>query len=596
MRRPRWLRSIEGRLPLLIVALLATEAVLFVYWAHREVRRVALDSAGSRLEAASEQLAELFGTQLRRLRTDMPTRAAHPAIRIAAADTSSDALSTAQLELERILGATPATRSVAILSPDGSPRLVSGPASPGFTGFTPGMDSAVIGPLQAIGDTIYYDAYAPIRTGERTLGYLAERRVSASSATTVRLIADLIGEDVRFIIGNESGDVWTDFTRNVAGPSRDLISRFETVPFQYQGHSVHGAARRIAGAPWVIWVEFPDSVIFARSQSFLDRAAIAGALVLLAGAILGWIASRRITGPLRQVAQGAELIAGGNYEHRVPVQRSDELGRLAESFNAMADQVAASQHGLEDKVAERTGQLTDTLKQLEVAQTALVRREKLAILGQLASGVGHELRNPLGVMTNAVYYLEAIQTGPPKVREYLEILRNQIRLSEKIVGDLLDFARVRTPALESVVLSELVEAQLGRAAVPGNVRVVREFPADLPTAQVDPIQLGQVVLNLLTNAIQAMEESGGVLTLQGSRSGGSVTLHVVDTGPGMPPDVLAQVFEPLFTTKARGIGLGLAVSRSLAEANAGSIIAASVPGRGATFTLTLPATASREPR
>ena len=588
MRRPRWIRSIEGRLPLLIVALLAAEAVLFVYWAHREVRRVALESAGSRLEAASEQLADLFSTQLRRLRSEIVTRAAHPAIVLAATDTSVGARSAGLAELERIAAATPTTRSVAILAPDGTPRLFSGPAPAPFAGFAPTRDSARIGPLEASGDTLYYDAYAPIRAGTRTVGFLAEQRVSASSATTVRLIADLIGEDVRFIIGNESGDVWTDFTRKVTGPSRDVISRFATVPFRYDGQSAHGAARQIAGAPWVLWVEFPDSVIFARSRSFLDRAAIAAALVLLAGGTLGWLASRRITGPLREVAQGAELIANGNYEHRVPVHQRDELGSLAESFNAMAEQVAASQHGLEDKVAERTGQLTDTLKQLEVAQAALVRREKLAILGQLASGVGHELRNPLGVMTNAVYYLEAIQPGPPKVREYLEILRNQIRLSEKIVGDLLDFARVRPPTLESVVLPELVESQLGRAAVPENVRVVREFPPDLPTAHVDPIQIGQVVLNLLTNAVQAMEERGGVLTLKGWRADDRVTLQVTDTGPGMPPDVLAQIFEPLFTTKARGIGLGLAVSRSLAEANDGTIVATSQPGRGATFTLTLP--------
>jgi signal transduction histidine kinase len=593
MRRPRWLRSIEGRLPLLIVALLAVEAALFVYWAHREVRRVALDSAGSRLEGAAEQLADLFGTQIRRLRSDIVTRAAHPAIVLAADDSSAAARSNALAELDRIAAASTATRSIAILAPDGTPRLFTGRAPARFTGFSPTADSALIGPLEASGDTLYYDAYAPIRSGNRTLGFLAEQRVSAASAATVRLIADLIGEDVRFIIGNETGDVWTDFTRSVTGPSGDLVSRFATVSYQYQGQSVHGAARKIAGAPWVVWVEFPDSVIFARSQSFLARAAIAGALVLLVGAMFGWLASRHITGPLREVAHGAELIASGRYEHRVPVHRTDELGSLAESFNVMAERVAASQHGLEDKVAERTGQLTDTLKQLEVAQTALVRREKLAILGQLASGVGHELRNPLGVMTNAVYYLEAIQPGPPKVREYLEILRNQIRLSEKIVGDLLDFARVRPPALESVVLPELVESQLGRASVPENVRVIREFPGDLPTAHVDPIQIGQVVLNLLTNAIQAMEDAGGVLTLHGWRSGDCVTLQVADTGPGMTPDVLAQVFEPLFTTKARGIGLGLAVSRSLAEANAGTIVAASVPGRGATLTLTLPATTSR---
>ena len=560
------------------------------------MRRVALESAENRLVGVTKQLADLFGQQMRRMRADISARAAGPAIAVAAADSSAGAQATAREELDRILASSPAIRSVGIVAPDGAPRLFTGQPP---TSVTPGSlpsDSARIGPLQSIGDSLYYDAVAPIRTGGPALGYLVERRISAASSASVRLIADLIGENVVFILGNDSGNVWTDFTRIVPGPSQELVNRFETVSYHHDGRSSHGMARRIAGSPWVIWVEFSDDVIFARSETFLERAAIAGALVLLAGAVLGWLASRRITGPLGEVAQGAELIAGGNYAHRVRVHRPDELGSLAESFNAMAAQVAASQHGLEEKVARRTGQLTDTLKQLEVAQAALVRREKLAILGQLASGVGHELRNPLGVMTNAVYYLEAIQAGPPKVREYLEIIRNQIRLSEKIVGDLLDFARVRPPSLESVVLSELVEAQLGRAAVPENVRVIRDFPPDLPATQVDPIQIGQVVLNLLTNAVQAMEDAGGVLTLQGSRSDGTIILQVADTGPGMTPDVLSQIFEPLFTTKARGIGLGLAVSRSLAEANEGTITAASVPGKGATFTLTLPITTSREPR
>jgi signal transduction histidine kinase len=114
------------------------------------------------------------------------------------------------------------------------------------------------------------------------------------------------------------------------------------------------------------------------------------------------------------------------------------------------------------------------------------------------------------------------------------------------------------------------------------------IPADLPPAHVDAVQIGQVVLNLVTNAAQAMEEAGGVLTVRASARDGVVRLDVTDTGPGIAPEHLAHVFEPLFTTKARGIGLGLSVSRSLAAANGGTITVASEPGRGATFTLELP--------
>lgn len=161
--------------------------------------------------------------------------------------------------------------------------------------------------------------------------------------------------------------------------------------------------------------------------------------------LAAWITSRRITGPLTQLTEAADAIAHGNFAHRVRIRRSDELGRLGTAFPTMAGEVQQSREQLERKVEERTKDLNDTLTQLHDAQDSLVlvvRREKLAMLGQLSSGVGHELRNPLGVMTNAVYYLKTMLAGSPaNVHEYLEILQQQITLSEKIVSDLLDFAR-----------------------------------------------------------------------------------------------------------------------------------------------------------
>jgi signal transduction histidine kinase len=210
------------------------------------------------------------------------------------------------------------------------------------------------------------------------------------------------------------------------------------------------------------------------------------------------------------------------------------------------------------------------------------------MLGQLASGVGHELRNPLGVMTNAVYYLEMVQPDAPQdVQEYLGILRSQIGLAEKIVGDLLDFSRVRPPRRDVAALADIVAAQQARLAVPPGITLTVDLPGDLPRVSVDVVQIGQIVFNLMLNAMQAFGDGGGTVRIRGSASGSHVFLHVEDDGPGVPAELRAKIFEPLFTTKARGIGLGLAVSRSLAEANGGTL-SLEDGGAGAHFVLSLP--------
>jgi signal transduction histidine kinase len=193
-------------------------------------------------------------------------------------------------------------------------------------------------------------------------------------------------------------------------------------------------------------------------------------------------------------------------------------------------------------------------------------------------------------MTNAVFYLGAVlKEAPAEIKEYLGILGTQIRLAEKIVGDLLDFARIKPPQLETVAVKQLVDDQLQRAGPLEGVTVKHDFPSDLPSVRVDRVQIGQVVLNLITNALQAMNGNGAVLTFRGRRAAdGFVRLDVIDTGTGITPDEMEKLFEPLFTTKARGIGLGLAVSKGLVQANGGVISAESRPGAGTTMSVSLP--------
>ena len=261
------------------------------------------------------------------------------------------------------------------------------------------------------------------------------------------------------------------------------------------------------------------------------------------------------------------------------------LGRDITERKRAEERLQEYSERLEEMVEERTQELRD-------AQEQLIRREKLVILGQLAGGVGHELRNPLGVISNAVYFLQTVLTDADEsTKESLEMISEEVRNSTKIISGLLDFSRTRLPDREEVAVSELVAEVLKKRPPLENVEVITEIAPDLPPVFVDPQQTGQVLGNLVTNAYQAMKE-GGNLTISAQAERGQVSLSVADTGCGIPPENMAKLFEPLFTTRTRGIGLGLAVSKSLVEANGGSIEVISKVGKGSTFTVRLPQVAS----
>lgn len=237
---------------------------------------------------------------------------------------------------------------------------------------------------------------------------------------------------------------------------------------------------------------------------------------------------------------------------------------------------------LEDMVAERTEELAE-------AQDALVRGEKLALLGQLAGGVGHDLRNPLGVISNAIYFLQMVLgNADDPVPEYLTIIKDEVGNAENIVADLLDFARVKSSDRDATDVGRLVRETLAKCPPPDAVEVHKELPECLPPALIDAQQIERVLINLITNAYQAMS-SGGTLTVKTHQTESGVAISVSDTGVGISEDDLDRIFEPLFTTKPKGIGLGLAISRNLVEANKGHIHVHSVRQEGTTFTVHLPA-------
>jgi signal transduction histidine kinase len=453
-------------------------------------------------------------------------------------------------------------------------------------------DTASVGKLRLIGDSLMYPANSRIPGGNGA--YVVQwRHASTTSANNGRTRQALGGANI--LMGNIDGSYWTDLTKLVPrppGPLTDSVLADEYTRSKADGAVLAGRTP-LPGTPFAVAVEFPLYQVMAPVYAFL-RSMIAITLLCVAlGVLLAWWLARHITAPLRQLTTSVDAFAAGRPLPPLDLAlgRRDELGRLAHSFQTMSAQIDQSRLQLERQVTGRTEELRLALDQLRETQGALVRREKLAMLGQLAGGVGHELRNPLGVMSNAIYYLEMVlEQSPDEVRDYLRLLREQVNLSTRIVGDLLDMARIAPPQRREVQVADIVKAQLARINVPENVDVLVGVDDLGPVADVDPLQVGQIVFNLLTNAMQAIGDAAGTVRVEAVDSGERITVHVSDSGPGVEPEIADKIFEPLFTTKARGIGLGLAVSRALAQANGGDLrVERPQPGQGATFVVEMPA-------
>ena len=230
----------------------------------------------------------------------------------------------------------------------------------------------------------------------------------------------------------------------------------------------------------------------------------------------------------------------------------------------------------------------------------MVRSEKLAAIGALSAGLGHELRNPLGAMKNACYYVKRkvlmsdLAKEDQRIPEFLEIIENEIGASDKIITDLLTFSRTGKPAFRPSEVNTIIDGALYLAKTPQDIKVDKRLKPDLPKAMVDPDQIRQVFLNIILNAFQSMPE-GGSLTVatriqktENREQSEFIEVSFKDTGCGIKKEDLGAIFEPLFTTKAKGIGLGLAVTKAIMEKHEGAIEIESAVGEGTTFIIKLP--------
>jgi signal transduction histidine kinase len=231
---------------------------------------------------------------------------------------------------------------------------------------------------------------------------------------------------------------------------------------------------------------------------------------------------------------------------------------------------------------------------LEKSRREVADSRRLAQLGQLAAGIGHELRQPLGAIGALLYLLRsalAERSTTPQPERLLDEIERELSHAWRIISNLLDYARGRQPARAPLNLNRLVERQAGKLKLPAEIHLETQLAPNLPHVFADPLHLESALQNLLQNAVDSMAIAGGVLCIETRVAAGAVLAEVRDTGEGIPEGLHSRIFQPLFTTREKGAGLGLALTRQLVEANGGSISFSSQAGRGTCFQLRFPATA-----
>jgi len=341
------------------------------------------------------------------------------------------------------------------------------------------------------------------------------------------------------------------------------------------------------------------------------------ALALMLIVALSWLCVWRVVGvPVTALKDGTDRLAAGDLGYQINLRSQDEIGELAGSFNSLSRQLQSEHnqnlawtHTLEDRVEEKT-------RELRRAHEHALHTEKMASIGKMAAVLAHEINNPLsGILTYSKLLrkwveraeLDRVQVnGDPagphhqEICDSLDLIASESRRCGDLVKNLLTFSRTTPMNLQRTSLNRVIEQSLRLVQHQldlAGIEVQLQLDPNLPQVSCDAAQIEQVILALIMNAMDAMQQGGNLwLVTRFDSTQGQIQTVVRDDGCGIPPEILPRLFEPFLTTKetGRGVGLGLAISRSIMERHGGTIEVQSEPGHGTTFTVTLPCEAEAD--
>lgn len=574
--------SLRWRLPLLVCGVVAVVLVTFLWAAYLRVQATLVRAAGERAQVAADQVAGLLDGQrsvdqlrqvggdlvLRRfleLRTDearAPARARLTALvgtalrRVELWDAAGSRL------LEVSAGERPGSATAGNVLPPGSPPFVQG-----------------VHELQVSGNVVFSDLVVEFPGETGPLGFLLLRTTFSENPPGV--FNRLVGRDAQVRVGNKRGDVWTNFSGVIPAPPVDLsrpgVGRYAAA----NGEMRLGAVSHVGGMPLATWVEFPLEAAVAPAGVFLRQMIPVAILFLLVSAVVISILSARITRPLSELSNAAEAISAGDYSRRVTEERTDEIGRLARTFNAMSGQIREAHQRLEARVAERTARLGAANAELEA----------------FSYSVSHDLRAPLrGIDGFSQALLEdAGDKLNAKEKGHLDRVRAAAQRMAELIDDLLELARVgradlRRDRVDLSAIGRSVANELQKVE-PG--RQVQLDIEDGLIADGDRGLIRIVLENLFGNAWKfTAHVAPAKIQLGRAQADREIVYFVRDNGAGFDVAYVHKLFRPFQRlhggTEFSGTGIGLATVHRIIERHEGRVWAEGAVGAGATVYFTLP--------
>ena len=576
------MRSIQRTFPLFVTALLVAVAIVQLTLGYAEVRQASRQLADQRLPLATKVLADLF--QIPQGRARITALAKNPAIVAFLRSGGRTGREAALAAMRPLTNDTATTASLELRDFSGKLLLRTGRFTVADSVLvSPGKDSARYGPLMRRDTTLFLAVTAATGDVEGAGGIVQQVVRVVFQPATPKNLTGLAGGDISLFVGNATGDPWTDFGSIVPTPPQSVLASRTPVRYERAGESRRAASAPVPGTPWMVVADMPNSRILAPARAYLFRMALIAALIVIIGTIAAWWGSRRLTAPLVGVTQAAEAIATGDLTQRVPAGRDDELGKLARSFNTMAEQVSRSHHHLEAQVAQRTKALEGINAELE----------------SFSYSVSHDLRAPLRAIHGFARILLEDHHAKlePEAQRLLGVIDQNTRRMGQLIDDLLAFSRLGRTDLTTgpVDMKELAQTVADEIQRTDNGRQgsleIRIDP--LPPARGDRGLLRQVLSNLLQNAAKFTRDRPSARIEVGARlDSGQAVYFVKDNGAGFDArytDKLFGVFQRLHSTEQfDGTGVGLAIVKRIVQRHGGRVWAEGAVNQGATFFFTLP--------
>ncbi len=596
--------SLERRLPLLIAGILTVAVGALLLAIHGELQRTELEAAHARLVSGTTQLGLLVDQSARAGIERYAEVARSPAIRTFVANRGGSASDSVRAQALLSTFGEVEGRYTALVNPAGEELLAVG--SPPDTVATRNADlvdglnagdSVVSGDPVIIGSHAYTTMAAPIIANGRVRGALVRWSRIGSSPEANESIRRIADPRASVYLSHPRSGVVLSTSGELVDPTFTLGDTNTVFFTESEGRAMLGARSIPINSDWRIVALVPRDVVLATSSGLFKRLMLAGIAIVLVGTLIGWLASRQITKPLLRVTEAAEALAAGDYEQRLALARHDEIGRLAATFDVMAR-----------RITEARDRTDAARSEAEAANAA-----KSRFLGTMS----HEIRTPLNAI---IGYTEFLLVGiggqiGPQQRAYVDRVQTSARHLLALVSDLLDLSGIEAGRLRvHCYPARLSDAVQDAVDVLESLAQQREISIRVSGDESlwyrgDPARLRQVIINMLSNAVKFSEPGEQVdvvcastqhadPSLAESEEQAWTTVTVRDTGIGIPPEKVATIWEAFVqgddshTRTHGGSGLGLTISRRLAQLMGGEITVTSEPGKGSEFTVWLPAAAT----